>query len=85
MRYGPAFLAAAFVLSCSHTPQAVSAGYIGDGDYAPAPAVMELLSDHAFVTPGGHAYLYMKRGSGSEKPTLEFFSKPLCDCITHNS
>ncbi|MBQ9816121.1 MAG: hypothetical protein IJM59_01460 [Proteobacteria bacterium] len=40
LRYGPAFLAAAFVLSCSHTPQAVSAGYIGDGDYAPAPAVM---------------------------------------------
>ena len=60
MRYGPAFLAAAFVLSCSHTPQAVSAGYIGDGGYAPAPAVMELLSEHALVTPGGHAYLYMK-------------------------
>lgn len=63
--------AAVCCLSCSHSEKVISAGYIGDGDYNPSPAVMELLSEHALVSPGGHAYLYMKRGSGTEKPVLE--------------
>ena len=67
------FILAAFVLSCQHsqTTKLVSAGYIGDGDYTTSPEVMELISEHALITPGGHAYLYMKRGKGKEKPTLE--------------
>ncbi len=57
--------------ACSHTakPDGLRfAGYIGDGDYAPSKPVMELLSEHALVTPGGHAYLYMKKGDGKQNP-----------------
>ena len=32
---------------------------------------MELLSENALISPGGHAYLYMKRGDGADKPMLD--------------
>ena len=65
------FLIAMVLLSCNRTPQVVSAGYIGEGEYEKAPAVRALISDHALVTPGGHAYLYMKRGNGDDKPNMD--------------
>ncbi len=32
---------------------------------------MELLSENALISPGGHAYLYMKRGDDADKPVLD--------------
>ncbi|MBO4350942.1 MAG: hypothetical protein J6A01_08365 [Proteobacteria bacterium] len=59
------------LLGCAHTSNTDGVrftGYIGDGDYAPSKSVLELLSDHALVTPGGHAYLYLKKGDGNDHP-----------------
>ncbi|GEM_PF-6742772 len=59
------------LVGCAHTSKTdgvVFTGYIGDGEYAPSKSVMELLSDHALVTPGGHAYLYLKKGDGTDNP-----------------
>lgn len=60
--------------ACSHASNGDGvrfAGYIGEDDYHPSKSVMELLSEHARVSPGGHAYLYLKKGDGSEKPTKQ--------------